>query len=411
MTQRSAEIVSRRALNRATLARQGLIDRLPAGTSVEDAVDAVGPLQSQYNPSPFVALRARVDGFGRDDLRRALDELRVVKASLTRGTLHVVSAARYPWYASVSDRMAVWHKLLGATVDVEALRAELLAYIDDGPRPLAELTDFITTWMHGHKRPGAELPSSSSWSVVRTYPWLVRTPETTRLDAHPRDGYLTARRALPGAEEEGAIDADQAFAQVVRWYLAAFGPAEADDIKSFFLESRISRVRSALATLGDEVIELAGEGGRDGQDGQDGRNGRVFYDLVDAPRPGSDVEVPVRFLARFDSLLLGQASPNRVRVLPEPFRSTVFQTRNGQVLSTFLVDGMVAGTWDWKTVRRRGRLTITPLARLSKSVRAEVEAEAAATAAFLAAEGDEPDIVFDNGAVASAPERTHDDDL
>ena len=182
----------------------------------------------------------------------------MVKASLTRGTLHVVSANEYPWYAAASDRMALWEKALGGAVDVDALRSDLLAYVDDGPRSHGDFLGFIADWMEGHRRPGTELPSTSSWFMVRTYPWLLRTPDTTRIDAHPRDGYLTARTALPEAVAEGAVGPDAAFVHVVRSYLAAFGPAEVDDVKSFFLEPRITRVRAALAELEPELVTLTG---------------------------------------------------------------------------------------------------------------------------------------------------------
>jgi Winged helix DNA-binding domain len=375
--------LSLRALNRATLARQHLIEPLPAGTSVGRAVDQVGPLQSQYNPSPFVALRARVDGFGRDDLRLALDELRVVKASLTRGTLHVVSAAEYPWYAAASGRLELWQKMLGAAVDVEVLRDDLLAYVDGGSRSFVDLRDFISTWVERNRRPGVEIPSTSNWFIVRTYPWLVRTPETTRIDAHPRDCYLTARTVLPTVAAEGSIDEEDAFVHIVRSYLAAYGPAEAEDVKSFFLEPRITRVRAALARLEPELVTLAGE------------DGATLYDLASAPRPSPDVEVPVRFIARFDNLLMGQAPRNRIRALPEEHRAVVFQSRNGQVLATYLVDGMVAGTWDVKRVGRRTQIVLRSLARLTKARRAEVEREAAALAEFLLPADRPPEVVVE----------------
>jgi len=54
--------LSHRELNRAVLARQHLIERLPAGTGAAAAVASIGSLQVQYNPSPFLALRARVEG-------------------------------------------------------------------------------------------------------------------------------------------------------------------------------------------------------------------------------------------------------------------------------------------------------------------------------------------------------------
>ena len=48
-------------LNRALLARQGLLERLDA--PLVEAVEAVGALQAQYWPAPPVALWSRVRGF------------------------------------------------------------------------------------------------------------------------------------------------------------------------------------------------------------------------------------------------------------------------------------------------------------------------------------------------------------
>lgn len=68
------EPISDEELNRATLRRQGLIEPLPAGTTVEEVVDAVGPLQAQYNPSPFLAVRARTVDVTPEVMHQALDE-------------------------------------------------------------------------------------------------------------------------------------------------------------------------------------------------------------------------------------------------------------------------------------------------------------------------------------------------
>jgi hypothetical protein len=103
----------------------------------------------------------------------------------------------------------------------------------------------------------------------------------------------------------------------------------------------------------------------------------------------------VRFLARFDSLLMGQAPRNRIRVLPEPFRAEVFQSRNGQVLATYLVDGMVAGIWDVTKAGRRSRIILRPLGRLNRAQRSEVEREAEAVAEFLLPADQRPEVVVE----------------
>jgi len=234
------------------LASQHLIERLPAGTGAAAAVASIGPLQAQYNPSPFLALHARVAGFASAQLRSALDSHDVVKASLMRGTLHLVGAEQYPMYASMVDGPVtrLWHTRLGKLLDVQPMQAALLDLTDPGPRTQQEVVDFCQSWASEHFPPDAVWPPVGSWFFARCYPWLLRTPETTQLDAHKRDGYLAARTVrsdwAPPARE-GAL------AETVRAYLGHFGPAGVDDIGKFLDESRVRPLRSALAALGEEI--------------------------------------------------------------------------------------------------------------------------------------------------------------
>ena len=58
-------------------------------------------------------------------------------------------------------------------------------------------------------------------------------------------------------------------------------------------------------------------------------------------------------------------------------------TKNLRVRATFLVDGMIAGTW--AVARRKGRVTLTlaPFAPLAAGVDEELEAEGLALLRFL----------------------------
>ncbi len=53
--------LTQRELNRALLARQGLLERRELGIAA--ALDAMGTLQAQYAPSMYVGLWSRVAGF------------------------------------------------------------------------------------------------------------------------------------------------------------------------------------------------------------------------------------------------------------------------------------------------------------------------------------------------------------
>jgi hypothetical protein len=103
-------------------------------------------------------------------------------------------------------------------------------------------------------------------------------------------------------------------------------------------------------------------------------------ELLDVPRgllPDADAPAPVRFLPKWDNVLLAFA--DRTRVLPEQYRKTVIRM-NGDVAQTFLVDGIVAGTWRVED----GRVVPEPFAALPDSARRELEDEAGRLESFLA---------------------------
>ncbi|MDQ3096707.1 MAG: winged helix DNA-binding domain-containing protein, partial [Chloroflexota bacterium] len=147
----------------------------------------------------------------------------------------------------------------------------------------------------------------------------------------------------------------------VRRHLAAFGPASLADIASW-TSIRVPPIREALTALGPELREFADE------------RGRTLYDLARAPRPPADTAAPVRFLAKWDSPLLAYGPAERVRILTESYRRSVI-AKNGDVVPTVLVDGVVAARWGARLAGRTAVLAIAKLQRLSASDRAAVAAE------------------------------------
>ena len=93
MTGPPTRVLTARDLNRATLARQLLLER--ADLDPVTAIRQVVALQAQEPASPYLALWTRLAGFDPADLDAAAAERRVVKATLMRVTLHLVAAADY----------------------------------------------------------------------------------------------------------------------------------------------------------------------------------------------------------------------------------------------------------------------------------------------------------------------------
>jgi hypothetical protein len=343
------------ALNRALLARQGLLERIDA--PLVEAVEAVGALQAQQWNAVPVALASRVEGFAPEDLFAGLDAGDLVIGTLLRGTLHLVSAREHPAYAEVADapRAPFWRRTdAEPSAEIGDLLDGLLAYAGEAPRSGEEIAAFAETWVAGH--PDAFDPGELEHQ--RRYKWrpFLRWSGFVRA---PADGGFGRRapallRAAPKLPR-GELD------EVVRRHLRAFGPAGPEDVASW-IGWRTPPVRKALDGLGLDRFE--------------DEEGRALYDLPGAPRPEPETPAPPRLLAAFDSALLAYASRRRGRIVPERHRDAVYERRNLRVKPTYLVDGLVAGTWDIEVKRRQATVTLRPLERLSAATRRELADEA-----------------------------------
>ena len=325
-----------RELNRALLERQLLLRRRRLG--VRQGVERLCALQAQYSPSPYIALWSRLTGFRKEQLTRALEERKVVKSSLFRITLHITSARDYPYFA------AAWQP--AAREMTPRITAERMAEL--GRRVEAAATTPIT---HEQLEALAAEEMGGRWRT-RTLAPLLHLPPSGTWGFHGRPELQVMNAWLGGelpSREEGAE-------RFVRSYLAAFGPAAQEDLVRF-AGVRVGDVRLGLDRL--ELRRFLDE------------RGRALLDLPGAPLPDGQTDAPVRFLPKWDSSLLAYAPPERTRILPEKFRPTVIRS-NGDVLPTVLVDGFVSATWG---IDRKSQLQISPLRRLSKVERAQIDEE------------------------------------
>ncbi len=332
-----------RELNRATLARQSLLERRRIGLIA--AVERLAGLQAQWAPAPYVGLWARVEGFRREALERSLLSRRTVRAVLMRGTIHLVSLADYGRFG-VAVGLPPWLRADAADLG-EHLHTAIREF-GSVPRTRAEVMEHLAL-EHGVDIRNAE----AAWYALRTRSRLTHAPESGLWRQNGPTRYVAIEHP-PG-------DPATARTELVRRYLGAFGPATRADI-AVWSGLRIRDFEPALEAL--EPLRRF----RDEQ-------GRELYDLPRAPLPDAFAPAPVRFLPRFDNLVLSHR--DRTRVLPEDYRPAVID--GGWVRSTLLVDGMVAGAWEVEG----GRVRIEPFAPLPRTARRDVEGEAARLEAWL----------------------------
>ncbi len=351
------------ALNRALLARQGLVERfrLP----VAAAVASMGAIQAQFWPAPPVALWSRVAGFDAGELYDALDRGRLVLGPLVRGTLHIVSSGDHAQFAAslAASGVADWRRTPApAGTEIHELRSALLAYARPKPRDQEELVQFIESWVgqHPDALDPAELSAQRSvkWRPFRSWSGLIRAPADGRWGAR-----APASQTAPPSLPPDWPAPEEALAAVIRRHLGAFGPAAPDDVAAW-LGWRTPAVRAAIERLGNQLEQFEDE------------RGRVLYDLPGAPRPDPGLAPPIRLLPWFDSVLLAYAPQHRERILPAAYRDRVYVRANLQWLPTFLVDGLVAGTWSVEAGTGRATLTLRAFGKLPKPVRTALREEA-----------------------------------
>jgi hypothetical protein len=349
-------VLTFRELNRATLARQLLLRR--QRVPVARALERIGGLQAQKVTSPYLALLARLDGFGHEALTRALERRRVVKATLMRGTLHLVSADDYVGFgAALQPRLeALWRRYTrDAARDDYARLVEAALEFASEPRTGPELRDYVAALCETEA-----LSAENAWWRIRTNAPLLRIPPDGVWGGGPRVWIAAAQSWLGRLPDE---DHGKAAERLVTRYLGAFGPARVADVRQWS-GLPAAPMRAALESLQPRLRRF-----RDEED-------RVLFDLRRFPLPAADMPAPPRLLAMWDSGLL--AYEERARLLPDEYRKVVIDKR-GDIAQTILADGRVAGIW-----RVEGkRVRLEPFAPLPRGVLRQLDDEVARVEAFL----------------------------
>ena len=342
----SERVLSVRELNRAVLARQLLLER--KRVSPVALIERLVGMQAQWPPAPYVGIWTRTTGFKRATLERELARGTIVKATVMRQTLHLVTPRDYALIrAAMSENNFPWETKLA-----KELAPAVRKLAADG-KPVVS-ADAIAYLQKNHRLTGVN--PRRAWQAARQRAHLVHHYETALWQAQPVGRFVLL-------DEPETLLPVEARAEMIRRYLAAFGPSSVKDINQWSM-IHVPELKASLALL--EPLRRF----RDEQ-------GRELYDVARAPLPDPDTPAPIRFLPKWDNVLLAWA--DRTRILPEAYRKQVIRM-NGDVAQTFLVDGFVAGTWGVE----KGRVVTAPFARLSRAVQREVKEEAGRLEAFLA---------------------------
>jgi hypothetical protein len=304
-----------------------------------------------------------LEGFATDHLADAITDRRLVRSSLMRGTIHLVSAADclalQPLMAPIFARAVLVPPGGPPEAERDAVLAAATQLLDEQPRTLAELRQLLGSDVAARTAryllPLIHVPPKGIWGksgqarLTTVASWLGRDVDTrSRLD------------------------------DVIPRYLAAYGPASVKDMQTWCgltgLREVVERISPALRTFRDET-------------------GTELFDVPDAPLPDPDTPAPVRFLPEYDNCL--RSHTNRRRIMTDEHRALLFAAKNDAPMPAFLVDGFVRGTWRLERTRTTATLTIRPYAKLSTKDTVALTDEADRLLALAAAEIQTRDVRLD----------------
>jgi hypothetical protein len=351
------EVLSTRALNRATLARQLLLER--STLTPLAAVEHLVGMQAQVPHNPYTGLWSRLDGFRPDALSELLERRKVVRVGVMRGTIHLVSG----------DDCLVLRPLMQPVFEAHVRR-----HPEHGPAlqdvDLAPVIEFARPLLAAKARSGTELrkifaerfPTLDPAALAHACQMRLAFVQVPPRGLWGRSAQVRSTTAESWLGKPFATDAS--IDSVVLRYLAAFGPASVADVTTW---CRLTGLRAVVERLRPRLVSFRDE------------RGRELFDLPRAPRPSEDTAAPVRFLPEYDNVLLSH--DDRSRFVLEADRAALGPGWNigwGSVLH----DGLVSARWRLEPAA----LVVAHVDRLPKNALAAIRAEGRRLARFWEAE-------------------------
>ncbi len=346
--------------------RRHLLDRRVPALPAEVARTLCG-LHAQLAATAELSVWARAEGLARDEVREALERDRtLVKTWAMRGTLHLLAADDFPLYIALlgppwDDPGGAWLRGFGVTREqYDAIVAGVPRALGARPKTREQLADKLG------ELGGPELREKllSGWGAL-----LKPSARRGDLAFGPNRGRnVTFVRPDRWLGTLRRVDEDEAGREILRRFLAAYGPATADDVRRW-LGMSVAKLKRMLRALDDELAEVEVAGSPASVLAVD------LDSLRNAPPPTS-----VRLLPAFDPYVVG-FRPRSLLVDAE-HEGRIFRPQ-AWFSPVVLVNGRAAGIWERERRGRRLEVRVEPFGRLSSATRSAIAEEADRLGEFL----------------------------
>jgi hypothetical protein len=368
-------------------------DQRRVAGDLERVVGDLVALHATAPTGPYLSLWARAPGFGREMLEQALYERRtLVRLLCMRTTLHVVRSdeAHFFFQAYAERRIpAERHMLASLLVQaglcreeqagamLEGLQRQVLdAVAERGPATVRQIGEAVPE-LKAKVRHSVDKPYAGEFSIgSRLVPSLCNLGLLAR--ARPQGTWLSNLHTYTSLADWlpvtnlASVTPRDARRWLVRRYLAAFGPATADDVQ-WWTGFTVRETQEALDDLGPERVEVNLEelGAGYLMLADDARQFRNFSPAEDAG---------VFLLPGLDPYIMGYG--DRRRFLAAEHEAKVLD-RAGNAMPTVWVDGRVTGAWGQ---RKDGSIVCGLFEPIGREAQAALEGQVERLEGFVAGE-------------------------
>ncbi len=354
--------------------RRQCLDRRASRDEALGVIAKICGLHAQVMSSAELTLWARVEDLEPGMVGEALWEHRsLAKTWAMRGTLHLLPADELPtWVAAQGvlkprHHAKSWQKYYGLTYEeAEAMLAAIPEALDGRMLIREELAQEVGRIM-GSEEIGGKLRDGFG---------ALLKPSAFRGDLlfAPSVG-RNVRFARPDQWLSGWVPAETEVAarEVVRRYLAAYGPATREEFARWFGMSSPAQAGRLIEGLDEEVAPVEVEGS----------HAWMLAEHIPEAEKAEPSGV-VRLLPAFDHYVVA-APRDREAVLPEVLKRRVYRPQ-GWLSPVLLVDGRMEGVWSHERKGDRLVVEIEPFAEQPEWVRRTAEDEAERLTCFLGGE-------------------------
>jgi winged helix DNA-binding protein len=349
------------------VARNHLATPAPRARAV-DVVREVCGLQAQLLSAAELALSARVPELTQRDVRNALWSKRsLVRAWTVRGTIHIVAAADLPLWAAALGRRRFWEspewlaRYELTRREAAAIFDRVVDALDRGPLTREQIADAVVAKLGDRYRPRI----ASFWGDL-----LAPVTYMGKLCFGPSQGpnvtFVRADRWVDGWKDR---DPDEAWAELARRYLRAYGPATVPAMARWFgIEP--AEAERVLRALGGAIRSTE----------------RGWVLTHDHRTPRKLPHPSVRLVPQYDCYVMG-CQP-REEIVPVAVRDRIRTFKRGRWegaagVPVLIVDGIIAGVWSRTERRERIAIAVESPLRLTSAQRGAVRRDAERVGRFL----------------------------